>query len=173
MAEVIKAGCIADRDLFTKVAGGRPEDLAPIIQRCVEIKAEVVQADPFEQNGRRATLNFGHTLGHAIENAAGYGVLLHGEAVAIGLRAAAHLSQQKCGLSSAEVASIEAALLANHLPLTVSGISRETVRSALKLDKKAHSGVNRWVLLPRLGETVLRDDIKPGDVEALLDLVLN
>ncbi len=172
MAEVIKHGCIADRKLFDKVAAGQTEDLAPIIQRNVEIKAEVVKIDPFETNGRRATLNFGHTLGHAIENAAGYGSLLHGEAVAIGMRAAAHLSKKKCGLSGEEVGAIEAAIKVNNLPLTASGISRETIRAAMKLDKKAKSGVNRWVLLPKIGQTVLREDIKSEDVEELLDLVL-
>ena len=172
MAEVIKYGCILDLDLFRSVASGLPADWAPIIRRCVELKAGVVQDDPFELNGGRARLNFGHTLGHAIENAAGYGRLLHGEAVAIGMRAAAHLSRKKCGLDSTEVEAIERALIAHGLPLTVQGLSREAVRSALKLDKKSQAGVNRWILIPSLGTATLRSDIDATDVEELLDLVL-
>jgi 3-dehydroquinate synthase len=172
MAEVIKYGVIADPGLLLQVKSGLPRDWSTIVKRCVEIKAEIVTADERETTGRRAWLNFGHTLGHAIEAAAGYGELLHGEAVAIGLRAAAHLSRVKLGLSSEEVTQIESALVANHLPLEARGVDRERVRRALGQDKKIQAGVNRWVLVPRIGEAVLRTDVSASDVETLLDLVV-
>jgi len=171
MAEVIKHGVIADKALFQTLRHGPPTDLGRMIQRCVEIKAEVVAADEHETNGRRATLNFGHTLGHAIENASGYGTLLHGEAVSIGMRAAAHLSHRKAGLSQHAVQEIEATLAAHGLPLHAANLDREKIRQALKLDKKAEAGVNRWVLTPKLGQTVLRDDVTAEEVEELIELV--
>ena len=172
MAEVIKYGLIADPALFALLRKGPAGlDLAALVRRCVEIKAEVVADDEFETTGRRAILNFGHTLGHAIENASGYGVLLHGEAVAIGMRAAAHLSRRKAGLSDAAVAEIEAAIAAHGLPLHAPGLDREKIGRALKLDKKAEAGVNRWILLPEIGKTVVTADVTAADVDALLDLV--
>ncbi len=175
MAEVIKYGLIADAPLFRSLRGGTPADLRPIIKRSVEIKAEVVSKDEFETTGLRATLNFGHTLGHAVENAAGYGVLLHGEAISIGIRAAAHLSHKKLGLPLADVRDIEATLAAAKLPLHFPQVKeaaiREKIVRALKLDKKAEAGVNRWVLLPAIGKTVLTDDVTGDDVEALLSLI--
>lgn len=172
MAEVIKYGCIADRELLLLLQRGAVEDFTAIVPRCVAIKAEVVRQDPHEITGQRATLNFGHTLGHAIENAAGYGRLLHGEAVAIGMRAAAHLSASHCGLSSEKVLIIEQTIQTHGLPMTVNGLERETIRAALSLDKKAQAGKNQWVLLRDLGQTMLCRDVTLSEIEALLDLVL-
>ncbi|SDU21135.1 3-dehydroquinate synthase [Verrucomicrobium sp. GAS474] len=175
MAEVIKYGLIADAPFFRSLRHGMPEDFGPIIRRSVEIKAEVVSKDEFETTGLRATLNFGHTLGHAIENAAGYGVFLHGEAISIGIRAAAHLSHKKLGLPLADVREIEATLAASGLPLHAPQVSdpltRTKILSAMKLDKKAEGGVNRWILLPAIGQTVVTDHVSLDDVEALLSLI--
>jgi 3-dehydroquinate synthase len=172
-AEIIKYGVIADADLFQKVAAGLPENLPDIIRRCVEIKAEIVAADEKETTGLRALLNFGHTLGHAVEQAAGYGEFLHGEAVAVGMRAAAHLSRMKLGLSETEVSRIEQAIVAHHLPLRAPGLNREKIYRAMKLDKKAASGVNRWVLSPKIGEARVCADVTEAEVEAVMDLCLN
>src|SRR6516162_10498103 len=90
-AEVIKYGVIRDRELFSRLKRVMPP-LSPLVQRCVEIKASFIEGDERETKGTRALLNFGHTIGHAIENVAGYGTLLHGEAVALGMIAAAHIS---------------------------------------------------------------------------------
>jgi len=168
MAEVVKYGIIADPALFRSLRTGDVSDLGAIVRRCVEIKAEVVADDERETTGRRATLNFGHTLGHAIENAGGYGKLLHGEAISIGMRAAAHLSHKKVGLSLDAVHEIEATLAAQGLPLHAPDLDRAKIGQALKLDKK---GANQWVLAPEIGRTVLTGDVTAGDVEALLDLV--
>lgn len=172
MAEIIKYGVIADASLFLKVAQGRPRSMVDIIRRSVEIKAEIVAADERETTGRRALLNFGHTLGHAIEQAAGYGELRHGEAVAIGMRAAAHLSHIKLGLSLKEVHQIENAIAANHLPLDAKGLDLARVRRALGQDKKVRSGVIRWVLTPQIGEAVLSSDVSESEIESIIELCL-
>ncbi len=157
MAEVIKYGAIADRALFDRVAKGvKPEDadLADIIEKCVAIKARIVEQDEFEEKGLRALLNFGHTIGHAIEKATKYETYLHGEAIAIGMRAAAWLSVQQAGLPQLDADRIEGALKANDLPISLKpGVSSDSVLAALGNDKKvAADGRNRWVLLSSLGE---------------------
>ena len=97
-AEVIKYGVIREKRLLAELRDGTWE-LSDLVRRCVEIKASFVEEDERETTGSRALLNFGHTLGHAIEAVAGYGTLLHGEAVALGMVAAAHISANEpvCG----------------------------------------------------------------------------
>ena len=113
LAEVIKYGIIFDAKLFAQLERDLPkilkrdsETLSPIIARCCEIKAEVVSQDETE-NGLRAILNFGHTIGHAIENSSGYGKFLHGEAISVGQVAAAKLSQKILGLPERDVERIK------------------------------------------------------------------
>ena len=158
MAEVIKYGAIRDRDLFDRVARGvtpQDADLAEIVETCVTIKARIVERDEFETKGERALLNFGHTLGHAIEKATGYTRYLHGEAISLGMRAAAWLSvwHPETNLPEAEARRIEAALAANHLPTQLhSAVDRAAILAALGNDKKvAADGGNRWVLLKMPG----------------------
>jgi 3-dehydroquinate synthase len=123
MAEVIKYGLLGDTALLGRLeasplkAGSR--ELAAVIRRCCELKAGIVEADERETaaSGGRALLNLGHTFGHAIENAAGYGEYLHGEAVAIGLGAAARLSQKLGYIGPGEVARVERVLIAHGLPV--------------------------------------------------------
>jgi 3-dehydroquinate synthase len=172
MAEVIKYGCIADPHIFTQARLGRGAELGALIQRCIEIKAGVVAADPYERLGLRATLNFGHTVGHALEKAAGYGNLLHGEAVAIGMMAAAYLSSWKCGLKQSEVESLAEILQAQNLPTTASGFDLAVIKEALKIDKKAKAGLNQWVLLKRFGATELRSDVTAAELEQALQLII-
>jgi 3-dehydroquinate synthase len=159
MAEVIKYGAIRDRALFDRVANGvtpQDDDLAGIVEKCVAIKARIVERDEFETSGERALLNFGHTLGHAIEKAGGYTRYLHGEAIALGMRAAAWLSvwHPETQLPEADAKALEQALLDNDLPLELDpDISRDVILQALGHDKKvAADGGNRWVLLKKLGE---------------------
>jgi 3-dehydroquinate synthase len=157
MAEVIKYGAIKDKALFDRVAKGvKPDDsdLEQIVEKCVAIKARIVEEDEFETKGQRALLNFGHTIGHAIEKATGYKTYLHGEAIALGMRAAAWLSVWHAGLPESEAREIETGLAVNHLPLTLKpGVDRAAILSALGNDKKvAADGQNRWVLPKKLGE---------------------
>ena len=171
MAEVIKYGAIRDRALFDRIARGvtpQDADLAKIVETCVTIKARIVERDEFETKGERALLNFGHTLGHAIEKATGYTRYLHGEAISIGMRAAAWLSvwHPETNLPEADARRIEAALAANHLPTQLDpAVDRAAILAALGNDKKvAADGGNRWVLLKKLGEA-------ESGLEVPLDLV--
>lgn len=172
MAEVIKYGVIADRSLFNSLSSVNNENRGQMIQRCIEIKAEIVAKDEKETLGFRALLNFGHTLGHAIENVAGYGVLLHGEAIAIGMRAAAHLSEELAGMSSEEVALIESMIAHHHLPLKTEGLSFEAIRTAMGTDKKVKAGKNRWILSRKIGEAHLTDAVSSTSLDRVMKLVL-
>jgi len=164
-AEVIKHGAIRDRALLDAVANLDRANLAPIIRRNVEIKAAIVSADEEERTGERALLNFGHTIGHAIEAAAGYGRLLHGEAVSLGLVAACRISVKRAGLDPAEAARITALLDQYHLPVRLpEGVAADAILSALKADKKFEEGAIRFVLCPRLGEAFVSKEVTPADI---------
>jgi 3-dehydroquinate synthase len=176
MAEVIKYGAIRDKALFERVAKGvKPDDadLDVIVETCVAIKARIVENDEFETKGERALLNFGHTIGHAIEKATGYKTYLHGEAISLGMRAAAWLSVWKLGLPEADAKWIEAALSANGLPLTLKpDVDRAAILGALGNDKKvAADGQNRWVLLKSLGEATSGWELPAELVEKAVDLL--
>ncbi|MBU6411542.1 MAG: 3-dehydroquinate synthase, partial [Verrucomicrobia bacterium] len=154
LAEVIKYGIIRDAELFArlerdlgKILQREERVLAPVIARCCEIKAEVVSRDETE-GGVRAILNFGHTLGHAIENSSGYGKLLHGEAISIGQVAAARLSQKLLGLSGREVERIERLFRRAGLPtrIRLNPARRKRLFAAMRLDKKVRAGEIRFVL---------------------------
>jgi 3-dehydroquinate synthase len=170
MAEVIKYGAIADKALFERVAKGvtpRDDDLAEIIEKCVAIKARIVERDEFETKGERALLNFGHTIGHAIEKATGYTRYLHGEAISLGMRAAAWLSRREAGLSQEDARDLEVALIANNLPVVLGAeVDSQAILGALGNDKKvAADGGNRWVLLGKLGEAESGREV-PAEVVA-------
>lgn len=176
MAEVIKYGAIKDKALFDRVAKGvKPDDkdLDEIVEKCVSIKARIVENDEFETKGERALLNFGHTIGHAIEKATGYNTYLHGEAISLGMRAAAWLSVWQAGLPEADAHRIEAALTTNYLPVTLNpGVDRAAILAALGNDKKvAADGKNRWVLLKNLGEAVSDWELSADLVEKAVNLL--
>jgi 3-dehydroquinate synthase len=164
-AEVIKHGIIRDASLLDAVASLDRHNLAPIIRRNVEIKARIVAADVYETTGERALLNFGHTIGHAIEAAAGYGALLHGEAISLGIIAACRLSVEKAGLPPADAQRITTLLNQFHLPTQLPpGIQIPTILAALKSDKKFEQGAIRFILTPRLGEAFVSKDITLPDI---------
>lgn len=176
MAEVIKYGAIKDKALFDRVAKGvKPDasDLDEIVEKCVSIKARIVEQDEFEEKGLRALLNFGHTIGHAIEKATGYNTYLHGEAISLGMRAAAWLSVWQTGLPEADARRIEAALTTNALPLTLKpDIDRSAILSALGNDKKvAADGRNRWVLLKSLGQATSGHELPTDLVEKAVSIL--
>jgi 3-dehydroquinate synthase len=159
LAEVIKYGIIYDAPLFGRLEKdlGRllkqqPKVLAEVVARCCEIKAEVVGQDETE-TGLRAILNFGHTIGHAIENTAGYGKHLHGEAISIGQVAAARLSCRLAGMKDAEAGRIAALFKTAGLPVGIRLGKIQTGRllGAMKLDKKVSGGEVKFVLSDRIG----------------------
>ncbi|MES2693907.1 MAG: 3-dehydroquinate synthase [Verrucomicrobiota bacterium] len=159
MAEVIKYGLLGDGALFDELEAkpltvNSPE-LAQTIRRCCAAKARVVEADERElaKEGGRALLNLGHTFGHAIENVAGYGGYLHGEAVAIGLCAAARLSQKLGYIGTPDVARIEKVVTAHALPTRLRGpLALADLHAAMTRDKKVRAGGLRFVVLKSLGE---------------------
>lgn len=160
LAEVIKYGIIYDAKLFArlernleKIFGREPQLLASIVARCCEIKAEVVSQDETE-SGRRAILNFGHTIGHAIEAISGYGKYLHGEAISIGQVAAARLSKEITGLPDSEVDRIRELFSAAGLPtrIRLSAAARKNLFRAMLLDKKVSGGEIKFVLAQKIGK---------------------
>lgn len=156
LGEVIKYGCIADAELFERIESlGSREALTPeldkVVARCCEIKARYVHEDPHD-HGIRMQLNYGHTLAHALENGMGYGVLLHGEAVCIGMVAAAKWGEA-LGVTPAGIDErIERVLLAYGLPTKKpEGLSREQLAATMALDKKAEGNRVKVVLLTQIG----------------------
>jgi 3-dehydroquinate synthetase len=130
-----------------------------VVRRNVELKAQVVSEDERETTGRRTILNYGHTVAHGLEAAGGYEALLHGEAVAVGMMAAAEIGREM-GLTPPAIVERQAAVLASfELPLKAAGIDPGRALEALALDKKVSRKTVRWVLLEDVGRTVIRDDV--------------
>ena len=164
-AEVIKHAAIRDPSMLDA-----HDDLPALIARNVGIKAAIVAEDEFETKGLRALLNFGHTIGHGIEAAAGYGKLLHGEAISLGLLAACRLSVEKSGLTEKEAARISSALASYKLPLRLNdSIETEAIVFALKKDKKFAAGSTRFVLLKRLGDAFVSDAVTEADIRRVIE----
>jgi 3-dehydroquinate synthase len=172
MAEVIKYGLLGDAELFaalerSPLTVASPE-LPAVIRRCCVIKADIVAADERElaPEGGRALLNLGHTFAHAIEHTSGYGVYLHGEAVAIGLAAAARLSRQLGGIDDGTVARIDAVLMAHGLPARLrSALPLGHLMAATGRDKKVRAGERRFVVLRALGAAATQGGIDPALAE--------
>ena len=136
------------------------------------MKAAIVSEDEREVTGRRTILNYGHTVGHAIEAATAYGRFRHGEADAIGMTAAAAISRRLGLLPPAEERRQRELLERFGLPASADDIDRAAVISAIALDKKVRAGAVRWVLLEGIGRAVLRDDVPQAVVEVALDGVI-
>ena len=160
LAEVVKYGVIYDADLFRRIERDGDKLLARdttmltrVIARCCEIKAEVVGKDETE-SGLRQILNFGHTMGHAIEAISGYGKYLHGEAISIGQVAAAQLSMDLLNLPAGDAARIISLLKAAGLPTRVelNRAQKQRLLNAMRLDKKVSSGEIKFVLARELGK---------------------
>lgn len=173
MAEVIKYGLLADADLFARLERApltvTSPDLAAVVRRCCALKAAIVEADERElaKEGGRALLNLGHTFGHAIEQVTSYGTYLHGEAVAVGLCAAARLSQKLGHISAADVSRVEAVVVAHGLPTRLRApLALAELLAAMARDKKVRAGLPRFVVLKRLGEAVTADGIPAELAEA-------
>lgn len=174
LAEVIKYGLIRDPAFLTWIeehAGDlvamTSHRLAYVIRRCCEIKSEIVVADERE-TGARAILNFGHTFAHAIENAAGYGRWLHGEAVAIGMLMACDLSCRMQLLDSSVFTRVLNLLDRLGLPVKAPPLEATRLRAIMQADKKVLRGRLRFVLLEAIGSALISDSVP----ESLLDELL-
>jgi 3-dehydroquinate synthase len=169
MAEVIKYGLLGDAALLAQLERQpltvNSSELAAVVRRCCELKSMIVEADERElaQEGGRALLNLGHTFGHAIEQVTGYGAYLHGEAVAIGLCAAARLSERLGAIGAAEVRRVDAVVAAHGLPTRLRApLAICELRAAMARDKKVRAGGLRFVVLKTLGAAATQGGIDPA-----------
>jgi len=177
LAEVIKHGAIRDAEFFAwlereyqRVLRREPDAVVHAVQRCCEIKADVVSKDERE-SGLRAILNFGHTMGHAMEALVEYEGLLHGEAISMGMCFESKLSVKQAGLSETESERLCALLKASGLPTRPKEkFDMGRLFEAMRLDKKARNGKVRFVLLKRLGEAVVSDVVTDANVEEVFNV---
>lgn len=178
-AEIIKHAIISDAEMFEEVAQAsslrnREEAswklaLPSLVRRNVAIKAAIVAADERETQGERALLNFGHTVGHAIEKAGEYRVFLHGEAVSLGIAAACDISVRKAGLSETERERVLTALRAFDLPTSLpADFPREKILEAIRFDKKFRGREVRFVVTPALGSARVATDVTMEDIAAAI-----
>ena len=167
-AEIVKHAVIADAKMFRELKNEAVSDtlsLETLIQRNVEIKSGIVAKDEFDQKGDRALLNFGHTIGHAIERAGNYEKILHGEAVSLGIIAACVISVRKAGLPQAEVAAVVDLLQRFGLPTRLpEDLPHQRILEALALDKKFEQDQIRFVVTPKIGSARLSDDVTMDDI---------
>ncbi len=178
LAEVVKYGMILDAEFFDwldanarRVLDREPAALLHVVERSAALKAGVVEQDEHERSGLRAVLNYGHTFGHAFETAAGYGTLLHGEAVAIGMAAAAKLAELLGRIPSDVVARQESLLRSLRLPTATDALRGTTADALLAImarDKKTLGGRLRFVLPSRIGHVELVDGVDPALVRRVL-----
>ena len=172
LAEAVKYGVILDSRLFVYLEKNYArflsldkQVLTKVVEACSKIKAEVVSKDERETKGLRMVLNFGHTLGHALENAGGYDQYHHGEAVALGMRMAAHISCKKGFFKISEVERLNGLLSSIGLPETFKGVSQDKILAAMRHDKKFVAGKNRFVLARRIGSVEIVSGISTSLIQ--------
>ena len=176
LAEVIKYGLICDEPFYRWLQQNMPKllareeaALAEAVERSCSNKAQVVSADERE-SGIRAILNLGHTFGHAIETAQGYGQWLHGEAVAVGMLLALDLSVRRSPIPASEVADLRALLLATGLPVAPpADMTAAVFLELMARDKKVVDGRLRLVLLEAMGAACVVDNVEERELVELLD----
>ncbi|MFT3828461.1 MAG: 3-dehydroquinate synthase [Opitutaceae bacterium] len=174
-AEIVKYGLLGDAALYAElavrplVAAADPRTVA-IVRQCCALKAAVVQDDERETkaSGGRALLNLGHTFGHAIEQVTGYKRYLHGEAVGLGLAAAARLSEHLGLLRAGETEEIERVVAAHGLPVRLEpALELAALMAAMQRDKKVRAGRLRFVVLAKIGDAQTREGVPAADVETV------
>ncbi len=174
-AEAVKHGLALDASLLEtyeeraeELLALEPELTTGVVARNAAVKARIVSEDERETSGRRALLNYGHTIGHGIEAAAGYDAYLHGECVAIGMTGAARLGML-AGVTPSDLVERQASLLARFgLPSSYAGVSPEAVLDAMSRDKKTTAGQISWVFLHGAGESGLHRGVDVGTVEGVV-----
>jgi 3-dehydroquinate synthase len=174
-AEIVKHAVIADVKMFRTLQSWKATEavaLQRLIKRNIEIKSRIVAKDEHDRTGQRALLNFGHTVGHAIERAGDYRKFLHGEALSLGIIAACAVSIKKAGLTPDQLDAIGDLLGRFELPTTLpKNFPRKKIFEALKFDKKFEGGKIRFVVTPRIGAAHLANDVTLDDIrEAIQDL---
>ena len=170
LAEAIKHAVIADASLLEALPPDATADLPTLIARNASIKACVVAEDEFETKGTRALLNFGHTIGHAIESVAGYGAFSHGECVAIGMIAALDLSVRLAGLPQDQADRVKGVITACGLPTSIPwDLPTGKILAALGRDKKFDQGSIRFVLSKELGTAFVSDKVTLDDITGAVE----
>jgi 3-dehydroquinate synthase len=167
-AEVIKHAIIADPKMFKQLQSWKESDplaLQQLIRRNIEIKSRIVAKDERDQTGERALLNFGHTVGHAIERAGDYRKFLHGEALSLGIVAACAVSIKRAGFPPRQRDAVIDLLQRFDLPTCLTkNFPRNKIVSAVKFDKKFEGGKIRFVVTPRIGAAYLATDVTLNDI---------
>lgn len=177
LAEVIKCGVIRDAGLLGILEDenparlGRSPRLEEVIARALAVKTGIVEEDERDR-GLRRLLNFGHTVGHALESASGFRYYLHGEAVALGIVAALRLSVLVAGLAEEEANRVEALLVSHGLPVRTPAASLDAILDFLAMDKKIEAGGPVWVLTHGLGTATVAGQVPPGAVRAAVSYIL-
>lgn len=174
-AEAIKHAAIRDAGMLADLLSIDPEKRevpADLLARNIAIKARVVEADEYETKDIRALLNFGHTIGHGIEASLPYGEMLHGEAIALGIRAALFISEKHSGLPPESSGKILALLRHFNLPLTLPAtIPTSTILEKLARDKKFKSGKIRFVTLSEIGQAQVIETVTTADLETAIEFL--
>lgn len=178
MGEIIKHGLIKDceyyvwlKDNFNGINKREYASLLEMVYRSCLIKKAVVENDPKEQ-GERALLNFGHTIGHAVEKLKNL-TLLHGECVCIGMMAAAFLSMKRGNITASEYEDIQNTIKLFHEPVNVSGLSPEEIYEITKSDKKMDAGTIRFILLQAIGNAIIDTTVTKGEMLTAIQIILN
>lgn len=179
-AEAIKHGLILDSRLLDKFESMAKqmntlegEEPVNAIRRSVAIKGQVISSDEFETGNQRVLLNYGHTIGHAIETVTGYETFLHGEAVAIGMTVAAGIAH-RIGLIKSDLVDRQKHILESfNLPTTANNMDVNALISATKSDKKSRGGTIRWVLLEGPGKATTRENVPDAVVLDSLTSILS
>lgn len=177
LAEIIKYGMISDPLLVDKleneveaILNRKEECLETIIQRCVILKNQIVAEDPKDMSGRRATLNYGHTVGHAIEAVTGYHHYLHGEAIAMGMSCAAHLSVELALCPPSLIERQDRLCQCFDLPTQLPKLSITHLIKRMKGDKKGSYGKINLILLKEIGQVVKVSDVEPALIKHVLSI---
>ncbi|MFL6500587.1 MAG: 3-dehydroquinate synthase family protein, partial [Candidatus Udaeobacter sp.] len=178
-AEIIKHAVIADAKMFQALEVARASGLRrasgthalqPLIKRNIQIKSRIVAKDERDRSGERALLNFGHTIGHAIERAGNYRKFLHGEAVSLGIVAACAISVKRAGLPADQRGAIVDLLERFGLPTQLPArFPRKKILDAVKFDKKFESGKIRFVVTPRIGVAKVTDNVTLDDIREAVE----
>jgi 3-dehydroquinate synthase len=178
-AEIIKHAVIADTKMFRMLKVARASGLRrasemhalqALIKRNIRIKSKIVAKDEHDQTGERALLNFGHTVGHAIERAGAYRRFLHGEALSLGITAACAISIKRAGLPQEQRGAVVDLLRRFELPTRLPpGFPRSKIFDALKFDKKFEGGKIRFVVTPSIGAAFLKKDVTRDDIREAVE----
>jgi 3-dehydroquinate synthetase len=167
-AEIIKHAIIADARMFGMFQDWKASEapaLKQLVRRNVKIKSKIVAKDEHDLTGKRALLNFGHTVGHAIERAGNYQKFLHGEALSLGIVAACAISIKRAGLPPRQRDAVIDLLQRFDLPTCLpKNFPRNKILSAVKFDKKFENGKIRFVVTPRIGAAYLATDVTLNDI---------